>query len=110
MIRRRVVLSPQARDDIVAIVRWIRLQGAPMTARSYAERLKAFITRLDLASERGLIRSDIRPGLRILPFEKRAVVAIRVQDDRVTILRIFSNGQDWEGALRGEDDHREAGD
>jgi plasmid stabilization system protein ParE len=44
-------------------------------------------------------RDDIRPGLRVVGFERRATIAFRVEDDRVTILRIFHGGRDWQGSF-----------
>ena len=51
---------------------------------------------LAIGSERGHRRDDIRPGLRILGFERRLTLAFVVTDDQVTILRIFGAGRDWE--------------
>jgi toxin ParE1/3/4 len=48
------------------------------------------------ASERGRRRDDIRPGLRIIGFERRVTVAFAVEEERVVILRIFYGGRDWE--------------
>lgn len=55
---------------------------------------------LDLASERGHLRDDVRPGLRIVGFKRRVTVAFSVDHDHVTILRVFYGGQDWEDAFR----------
>jgi len=41
-------------------------------------------------------RDDLRPGLRILGFERRAVIALQVTADRVMILRILYGGRDLE--------------
>ncbi|WP_345894238.1 type II toxin-antitoxin system RelE/ParE family toxin [Lichenifustis flavocetrariae] len=68
-------------------------------ALGYIERLEAFCLGFDLASERGHRRDDIRPGLRIIGFEKGITVAFMVDDVQVSILRLFSKGQDWETAL-----------
>jgi len=40
------------------------------------------------------VRSDHRPGLRVVGFERSASVAFVVEDDSVIILRIFHRGQD----------------
>jgi toxin ParE1/3/4 len=63
---------------------------------SYVERLEIWCLGFDLASERGHSRDDVRPGLRIIGFERRATIAFAVEADRVTILRLFHGGQDWE--------------
>ena len=66
---------------------------------SYIERLEAWCLGFDLASERGHARNDIRPGLRIVGFERRVIVAFTVDEDRVVFLRVFYGGQDWEHAF-----------
>ena len=96
MKRRKVVVSPEARDDLLGIYEWIADSAGTQTAIDLMERLENFCLRLDLASERGHLRDDIRPGLRIVGFERRATIAFSVSDDQVTILRMFWRGRDWE--------------
>ena len=68
-------------------------------AFNYVDRIEAFCYGLDLASERGSRRDDIRPGLRVLGFERRLTIAIAVTPDQITVLRLFYGGQDWEKKL-----------
>jgi toxin ParE1/3/4 len=75
---------------------WIADAANPAVAMSYIERLEAWCLGFDLASERGHRRDDVRSGLRIIGFERRATIAFAVEEDRVTILRLFQGGQDWE--------------
>lgn len=49
---------------------------------------------------RGTPRDDIKPGLRIVGFERRAVIAFRVKRSEVVIVRIFYGGRDYERILR----------
>ncbi len=51
-----------------------------------------------LGSERG-DRRDVRPGLRIVGFERRITIAFAVSADDVTILKVFHAGRDWEKEL-----------
>jgi len=48
---------------------------------------------------RGAGRDDLRPGLRILGFERRTVIALQVTADTVTILRILYGGRDIEAVF-----------
>lgn len=66
---------------------------------AYVERIENACRSLDLASNRGQARDDIRPGLRIVGFERRMTIAFTIAADRVTILRIFPGGRNWEGDL-----------
>lgn len=71
MRERKVVFSPEARDDLLDLYDWIAEAATPDTALSYVERIEAFCRRLSLAPMRGHARDDIRPGLRIVGFERR---------------------------------------
>lgn len=65
----------------------------------YLERVEAFCLRLSVGSGRGRLRTDIRAGLRITGFERRLTIAFTVSDERVTILRVFAAGRNWESVL-----------
>ncbi|WP_350335246.1 type II toxin-antitoxin system RelE/ParE family toxin [Coralliovum pocilloporae] len=99
-MRRRIVeISEAARQDIAGIYDWIATAGSPQDGLGYVERIVAFCEGFDLASERGSLREDIRPGLRIVGFERNATIAFMVEDERVIILRVFYGGQNWEDAM-----------
>lgn len=99
MKRRRVELSEEARADLIALYDWIAEAAGPATALSWTERLEGWCMGFELASERGHLREDIRPGLRIVGFERRVTVALVVEDDRVIILRVFYAGRNWEDTV-----------
>ena len=99
MKQRVVVFSPEAEDDLGAVYDWIANRAGATVAFGYVERLTNAALGLSLASERGTLRSDIRNGLRVIGFERRATIAFSVSANRVTILRIFQGGQDWEAVL-----------
>lgn len=99
MIRRTVVFSPEAAADLVNLYDRIVHAAGGHVALGYLDRIERFCLGLDLASERGHRRDDIRPGLRIVGFEKRVTVAFVVGETEVTILRLFLKGRDWEADL-----------
>ena len=99
MIRRRVVLSQDALDDLTGLYRQIAEAASPETALAFVERVEAYLARFDVASERGTRRDDIRPGVRMIGFERRLTVTFRVTESEVTIPRVFYGGQDWPTAL-----------
>ena len=96
MKRRRVVFTPEARNDLFEIYDWIAAKASAQIAMSYIERIETYCLGFELASERGHRRDDISPGLRIVGFERRVTIAFAVDDDSVTILRLFYGGQNWE--------------
>lgn len=99
MKKRRIVFAPEAADDLSGLYDWIAEQASPSVAMSYLDRVEAFCQRLCIGSERGHLRSDIRPGLRIIGFERRLTIAFTVSEDTVTILRVFTAGRNWEKAM-----------
>ena len=96
MIEYEVFFAPEARDDLLALYDWIAKAASPNTALSYIERIEAHCLRLKHLAERGHSRDDIRPGLRIIGFERRVTIAFAVEDQRATILRVFYGGRNWE--------------
>ncbi|QXF12345.1 type II toxin-antitoxin system RelE/ParE family toxin [Sphingopyxis terrae] len=104
MKKREVVLSPEARADLLALYDWIADAASPDIALGYVERIEAYIRGFDVASERGTARDDIREGLRITGFKRRVTIAFNVTNDQVIILRFFYGGQDWEAHLGDDPD------
>ena len=99
MKARQVRYEEQASLDLLAVFDWLSETASPLSAIRIVNDLATFIEGLDLAAERGTLRDDLRPKLRVLG-HGRAVVAISVDEDAVYVLRIFYGGQDWEAAPR----------
>ncbi|GLR57160.1 toxin ParE1/3/4 [Rhizobium leguminosarum] len=64
--------------------------------RDYVTRIKTFVSGFETYPERGSIRDHVRPGLRIVGFERRVSVAFVVEPTEVVILRILYAGQRFE--------------
>lgn len=96
---RRVAFTRAARADIDRILIWLSVVASPVAAYAVTERVLDFIDGLAIGAERGQLRADLRPGLRIVPCE-RAVIAFVVDADAVSILRVFYGGENWETAVR----------
>ena len=62
----------------------------------YIQRIEDCCRNLSVFPDRGIRRDDLRPGLRVLGFERRVAIALQVTDDTVTILRILYGGRDLE--------------
>ncbi len=100
MKERSVEFAPEASEDLLQLYDWIAAAASPETAIRYIDRIEVFCERLRHASDRGDIRNDIRPGLRIVGFERRVTVAFMVTETRVTVLRLMYGGQNWEQQLK----------
>lgn len=92
---RDVVFAPEAEADLLWIYDTIAIAADPATAFRYIQRIEQTCRGLDLGSERGTKRDDVRPGLRIIGFERRVTIAFRATIARVEILRVFYGGVNW---------------
>ena len=95
MRQRSIEISDEARQDLFALYGWIAEAGSPQAALAYVERIEVFCNGLGIASERGSLRDDIRPGLRVIGFERSASIAFIVESERVVVLRVFYGGRNW---------------
>ena len=100
MRQRAVAFAPEAQDDLRRLYDWIAEAAGEATALTYITRIEALCRGMSQASERGRLRDDIRPGLRVIGFERRVSIAFTVDETRVTILRINYGGRNWEDTLR----------
>jgi toxin ParE1/3/4 len=94
--RRTVSLSSRAVDDLERMHTQIVERAGRRSADTFVGRIKSFILGMDIASERGTKRADLRKNLRIVGFEKRITIAFVATESQVQVLRIFWGGQNWE--------------
>lgn len=92
---------PAAVDDIEDIFRGVlRVSASAEVARRYVERIRARCRRILLAPQGGRPRDDLAPGLRTVPFERRAVIVYRIIGDVVEITNVFYGGRDYAALYR----------
>lgn len=101
----RVVFSPEAQEQLVALYGYIANAASADIAARYTEAIVSYCESLRTFPHRGTMRDDVRPGLRITNYKKRAVIAFEVDAEQVSILGVFYGGQDFETLLQdgGED-------
>ncbi|RZI85152.1 MAG: type II toxin-antitoxin system RelE/ParE family toxin [Rubrivivax sp.] len=102
----RVVFSPEAEEQLVALYGYIAAAASPDIAARYTDAILSYCESLCTFPHRGTVRDDVRPGLRITNYKKRAVIAFDVGVEMVSIIGIFYGGQDYEAILQddfGED-------
>jgi toxin ParE1/3/4 len=92
--KREVIFSPEALGDLEALYDHIAADSGPLRAIGYIERIESFCRGFELAGQRGHRRDDVRPGLRVVGFERRITVAFHVDAKAVTIDRILYGGRD----------------
>ena len=105
MPARNVILRPAAEDDLTGIYRYIAARsGYPERAIGYIRRIRAFCDTLASFPERGQRRDDLRPGLLVIGFERRVVIAYAILDNGdIEIGRIFYGGRDYEAIMRDDE-------
>jgi len=95
-----VIFTPEAQDQLVALYRYIAAAATPEIAERYTNAIVTHCDDLRTFPKRGARRDDVRPGLRITNYKKRAVIAFAVDAELVSIIGIYYGGQDYEAALR----------
>lgn len=99
-----VSFRPLAESDLLGLYRYITAESGSKVAGDYIDRIEAACNALSIFPERGLRRDDIRKGLRVLGFERRAAIIFQVRKSEVVIVRILYGGRDYERILQGPAD------
>jgi toxin ParE1/3/4 len=95
----------QAHEDIKNIYDWIAVEyGDIQAAKRVADDIYTRCESLMEFPLKGRPRDDLSKGLRILPFEKRAIITYRVVAGTVEVLNIFYGGRDYEALVRDDED------
>jgi plasmid stabilization system protein ParE len=100
----KVVFSPEAEAQLTELYRYIASAASPDVAARYTEAIVSYCESLRTFPLRGTMRDDVRPGLRITHYRKRAVIAFDVAADLVSIIGVFYGGQDYETLLSADTD------
>lgn len=94
-----VIFTPEAQEQLLSLYRYIAAAATPEIAERYTSAIVAYCESLQDFPLRGTRRDDVRPGLRITNYKKRAVIAFSVEAEQVSIIGIFYGGQDYETVL-----------
>ena len=92
-----IVWHPRAERDLLALYDWIAERAGAETAYAYTSQIEAKAQTLAQFPERGTPRDDLIPGLRTLPYRRRTIIAYRLRDGVVEVLRLVHGGQEWGG-------------
>lgn len=98
----RVVFTPEAMAQVEALYRFVAQAAGPDIASRYTNAIVTYCEGLQMFPLRGMCRDDIRPGLRITNYKKRAVIAFAVEAEVVSVIGVYYGGQDYESVLRWE--------
>jgi plasmid stabilization system protein ParE len=98
----RVVFTPEAEEQLTALYHYIAEAASPDIAAQYTEAIIGYCENLCVFPHRGTMRDDIRPGLRVTNYKKRAVIAFAVDAEQVSVIGVFYGGRDYEAILQDE--------
>lgn len=96
----KVVFAPEAREQLTSLYRYIAAAASPVIAERYTSAIVTYCEALHTFPNRGTRRDDVRPGLRITNYKKRAVIAFAIDSELVSIIGVYYGGQDYETALQ----------
>ncbi|MBY5323057.1 type II toxin-antitoxin system RelE/ParE family toxin [Rhizobium leguminosarum] len=85
-----VIFAPKASDDLENLLVYLIDEAGPETARNYVGKIVDYCS-FETFPERGAVRDDLRPGLRVVGYRGKASIAF---ENIVSILRVFHRGQD----------------
>ncbi|QND61776.1 type II toxin-antitoxin system RelE/ParE family toxin [Mesorhizobium huakuii] len=99
-----VHFTPEAQQQLDELETHIAGVGSPNVAARYVDNIVDYCENLQTFPHRGTRRDDLRPGLRTLGFRRRVTILFEVADDTVNIIGVYYGGQDYEAALRDNEE------
>jgi toxin ParE1/3/4 len=99
-VTHRVIVSPEARAQLIHLYDYVAENTSPATALRFTSAVLDQLDSLAHFPNRGVTRDDLLPGLRTLGFLRRVTIAFVVEPEEVLVVGIFYGGQDFETALR----------
>lgn len=99
----RVSYRPLAATDLEQIYDFIA-EDSPARSLMFVRQIRQRCESLAEMPEQAPSRDDLGPGVRLLTFNRRAMVAYRVERGEVLILRVFYAGRDYQAAVLDEPD------
>jgi toxin ParE1/3/4 len=95
----RIIVTPEARDQLNAIYDYIAEAASPAIARRFTDGILDHLAPLADHPRIGTPRDDIRHGLRTLAHRRRVTIAFMLEDAAVVVIGFFYGGQDFETLL-----------
>lgn len=96
----RIVITPETRDQLDSLHGHIAVAANVEIATRFVNGILDHIATLAEFPKRGTSRDDLRPGLRTIPWRRRATIAFMVEERDVVVIGIFYGGRDFEALLR----------
>src|SRR3546814_18863470 len=91
---RQVRFASSAERHLDDLFSYIEAEAGIRRADGFVSSIVEYCLGLQMFPERGTRRDDIRPGLRVVGFRRRVVIAFIVEPERITIIGVYYGGQD----------------
>jgi len=98
-VKYRVEFNPEAKVDLLNLYSYIAERSGEGRALAYIQRIEETCMSLQTFPLRGKLYGAIRPGLRVLGFERRVSIAFQVNQRVVTIFRVLYGGRNLQEVL-----------
>ena len=89
-----VVFSPEAADGLLSLYDDIADSAGEARALAFVETIRLHCMDFETFPQRGTLRDDLRPGLRVTGFRRRITIAFHVAPARIVIDRVLYAGRD----------------
>lgn len=98
----RIVVTPEARDEIDALHSYIAAAADAETASRFTDGIIDHIATLSEFPKRGTPRDNLQPGLRTISWRRRVTIAFIVEERHVVVIGLFYAGRDFESLLKDD--------
>lgn len=98
----RIVVTPEARDQLDELHNYIAAQAGSDVASGYIDAIIEHLGTLREFPKRGTARDDLKPGLCTLPWRRRLTIVFVVEERQVVVIGIFYGGRDIDALLTEE--------
>jgi toxin ParE1/3/4 len=95
-----VSFSARAEQQLDDLLELIASDSGLERAEKFVGSIVSYCQGFRIFPERGTRRDDIRPGMRVVGFRRRASIVFTVEGNAVVFLAIYYGGQDFEADLR----------
>ena len=100
----RVAFHPRAVRELYELADYIGEHSSPARATAFVDRIRDYCLGFATFPERGTLRDDLGPGVRLVGFRRRVSITFAVRGDVVHILGIFYGGRNIDfGAIKDEE-------
>lgn len=90
-----VVFHPRARRELDELYDYISEHGSSQQAANFITKIRDYCLGFSTFPERGALRDDIEPGVRIVGFRRRVSIVFTVTESEVWILGIYYGGRNF---------------